>query len=120
MPFIKTDINNTVQETLHVQFDWVDDSYIEVTLPGNFDDYPQNEWTYLDGVFALVSDAGTVSLDDIRSTRDGLLSSSDWRVSVSDYPNSDIAAWVTYRDLLRDFPSTYIPTDNPVWPQPPA
>lgn len=119
MPFIKTNTDNTVQETLHVKFDWVDDSYTEVTLPGNFDDYLQNEWTYLDGVFSLVSDAGTVPIDEIRSIRDGLLSNSDWRVSVSDYPNSDTAAWVAYRDLLRDFPSTYTPTDNPVWPTPP-
>jgi len=60
-----------------------------------------------------------ISIDEIRTIRDDRLLESDWRVSVSDYPNSDVTEWITYRNLLRDYPATYTPTENPVWPTPP-
>ena len=64
--------------------------------------------------------APNVSLETIRIIRDSILLSSDWRVSVSDYPNSDIDAWITYRTLLRDYPATYTPVENPIWPEAPS
>ena len=60
-----------------------------------------------------------VSLSDIRLIRDNLLGDSDWRVSVSDYPNEDKDQWVAYRQLLRDFPDTYVPVESPSWPTQP-
>jgi hypothetical protein len=64
--------------------------------------------------------APTVSLTEVRGTRDKILLASDWRVSVSDYPYPDRDEWITYRQELRDFPLTYIPTENPEWPIPPS
>ena len=60
-----------------------------------------------------------VSLEEVRKIRDEILLATDWRVSVSDYPNPDAVLWVTYRDLLRKFPATYTPTESPEWPEAP-
>ena len=76
-------------------------------------------WTW-DGSLWTAPQAIMVPVEDIRVKRDQLLLDSDWRVSVSDYPNADIAAWVAYRALLRDFPLTYIPTEYPEWPTKPS
>jgi len=62
----------------------------------------------------------TISIEEIRIIRDIKLLESDWRVSVSDYPNSDIDAWIAYRNLLRDYPATYTPVENPIWPEAPS
>tara|TARA_R110000868_G_scaffold112809_4_gene303403 strand:+ start:351 stop:713 length:363 start_codon:yes stop_codon:yes gene_type:complete len=61
-----------------------------------------------------------VSLEEIRTIRDSFLLASDWRVSVSDYPNEDKDQWVAYRQLLRDFPDTYVPVESPSWPTQPS
>ena len=76
-------------------------------------------WTW-DGSSWVAPPAVMVPVEDIRVKRDQLLLDSDWRVSVSDYPNADIDYWITYRALLRDFPSTYIPTEYPEWPTEPS
>jgi hypothetical protein len=64
----------------------------------------------------------------MRSERDGLLYDSDFRV-LPDYQGSDVEAWKTYRQALRDVPQN---NPNPVfnkstgmaenvnWPTPPA
>jgi hypothetical protein len=67
------------------------------------------------------------SINKLRLERNVLLKESDWVVSVSDYtpPNKD--EWITYRQALRDLPSTQpdIKTDNngnlinPVFPTKP-
>ena len=56
--------------------------------------------------------------DDIRRERDRLLAESDW-TQVADAP-VDSAAWVVYRQALRDVPQDYTTPEDVVWPIPPA
>ena len=53
----------------------------------------------------------------LRRDRDQLLSQSDWR-DLPSYPGSNQEAWRTYRQQLRDLPSTTDPSD-PTWPTAP-
>ena len=53
----------------------------------------------------------------LRVERDQLLSQSDWR-DLPSYPGSNQEAWRTYRQQLRDLPSTTDPSD-PTWPTAP-
>mgnify|MGYP004453504771 CR=1 FL=1 len=53
----------------------------------------------------------------LRDQRDQLLSQSDWR-DLPSYPGSNQEAWRTYRQQLRDLPSTTDPSD-PTWPTAP-
>ena len=82
-------------------------------------DGAQVGWTWDSSAWVAPSDI-LVSLEEIRTTRDKMLLDSDWRVSVSDYPYTDTAAWKTYRGLLRDYPTTYTPVAFPTWPTPPT
>ena len=61
----------------------------------------------------------------LRIERDQLIATTDWRATV-DYPGSDQAAWLTYRQALRDLPANSTPSldDNGqltgvTWPTPP-
>ena len=61
----------------------------------------------------------------LRVKRDQLIATTDWRATV-DYPGSDQAAWLTYRQALRDLPANSTPSldDNGQltgvnWPTPP-
>ncbi len=61
----------------------------------------------------------------LREKRDELIATTDWRATV-DYPGSDQAAWITYRQALRDLPANSTPSldDNGqltgvTWPTPP-
>ena len=61
----------------------------------------------------------------LREKRDQLIATTDWRATV-DYPGSDQAAWLTYRQALRDLPANSTPSldDNGqltgvAWPTPP-
>ena len=61
----------------------------------------------------------------LRLERDQLIAATDWRATV-DYPGSDQAAWLTYRQALRDLPANSTPSldDNGqltgvTWPTPP-
>ena len=56
-------------------------------------------------------------LINLRNQRNFLLSQSDWR-DLPSYPGSNQEAWRTYRQQLRDLPSTTDPS-NPTWPTPP-
>ena len=67
--------------------------------------------------------------DEIRGERDRLLNKSDW-TQFSDSPLTDEqkTSWATYRQELRDFPSTFIDDDGdiivtiltPTWPLEPT
>jgi hypothetical protein len=66
-----------------------------------------------------------VALQKLRMQRNQLLAQSDWRATV-DYPGSNQAAWLTYRQNLRDLPANSTPSldDNGqltgvTWPTPP-
>lgn len=61
----------------------------------------------------------------LRAERNELIDATDWRATV-DYPGSDQAAWITYRQALRDLPANSTPSldDNGQltgvnWPTPP-
>lgn len=58
---------------------------------------------------------------NMRSYRDNLLSACDW-TQVPDSPLTDAkkAEWATYRQALRDLPSTTTDFANPVWPSQPS
>ena len=57
-------------------------------------------------------------MDELRSSRNSLLKSSDW-TQVSDAP-VDQAAWATYRQQLRDLPASTTDPSNVVWPERPS
>jgi hypothetical protein len=73
---------------------------------------PTDGWTYTNGVFA----ERLVAVDELRATRNQLLSQSDWR-DLPSYQGSDQAAWRTYRQELRDLPNNYVATANPEFPK---
>jgi len=54
----------------------------------------------------------------MRNARDALLLASDW----TQLPDAtcDREAWATYRQALRDFPSTWTPGPTADFPEPPA
>lgn len=58
-------------------------------------------------------------LADLRVQRTAKLSASDW-TQLADAPAQTKAAWVTYRQQLRDLPATVTDPANPVWPTPPS
>jgi len=57
-------------------------------------------------------------LDGCRRHRDLLLAASDW-TQLPDAP-VDRAAWATYRQALRDFPSTWTPGPTVIFPNAPS
>jgi hypothetical protein len=58
---------------------------------------------------------------DIRSKRDGLLAETDWVVVKAQEVGEAVpAAWVTYRQSLRDLPANTTDPASPVWPTKPA
>ena len=66
---------------------------------------------------AIVDKRPERDLSKLRDQRDFLLSQSDWR-DLPSYPGSNQEAWRTYRQQLRDLPSTTDPS-NPTWPTAP-
>ena len=52
----------------------------------------------------------------MRNARNRLLAECDWRV-LPDAPNP--SAWIVYRQALRDFPATWIPSDIVEFPSSP-
>lgn len=107
-----------------------------------FELYP-NVLTIGDNVGALDKNGNQVSIDEslvqekiaeleaaepmrlLRVKRDYLIAATDWRATV-DYPGSDQAAWLTYRQALRDLPANSTPSldengqlTGVTWPTPP-
>ena len=56
---------------------------------------------------------------EVRARRQGLLYASDWAV-LPDAPVADRAAWVAYRQALRDLTSQPGFPDDVTWPTPPG
>jgi hypothetical protein len=54
----------------------------------------------------------------MRKHRNRLLAASDWAMA-TDAP-TDKTAWATYRQSLRDFPSTWKPSETANFPEPPT
>ena len=57
-------------------------------------------------------------VNQMRLWRNQLLAASDWAV-LPDAP-TDTQAWETYRQALRDFPSTWTPGPTAEFPDPPS
>lgn len=114
-----------------------DTGAIEYTFDGRADElhlhdpciegeYSAKEYTIVDGsaVRRPQSDIDQVDIDrawiEFRNRRNGYLTDSDWTQS-ADSPLSDAKKqeWATYRQQLRDLPSTVDPS-NPTWPSKPS
>ena len=80
--------------------------------PGNRD-YHMVQQAIADGTVVEMEPSASVS-QEVRSQRNGLLSSSDW-TQVADAP-VDHATWAVYRQALRDVPQQAGFPDNVVWP----
>ena len=76
------------------------------------------EWVAEGGVAEDVDD--TLTWDDIRSTRDQILRSTDWTMTTG--ATVDQAQWAAYRQVIRDIPQTYSgkTPDDVVWPTQPS
>jgi len=66
------------------------------------------------------ADDDTLTWDDIRATRDGILQSTDWTMTTG--ATVDQAQWAAYRQNIRDIPQTYKDKtpDDVVWPTQPS
>ena len=76
------------------------------------------EWVAKGNTAEAVDD--TLTWDDIRSTRDQILRSTDWTMTTG--ATVDQAQWAAYRQVIRDIPQTYkdkTPSDV-VWPTQPS
>jgi hypothetical protein len=71
-----------------------------------------HKYNYLEKNFFLKS------WQDIKNTRDQLLTNSDWR-ELSSYPGDDQEAWRTYRQELRDLPQDYTDVEDIIFPEEP-
>ena len=59
-------------------------------------------------------------LNELRKTRDRLLTASDWtQGAYSPLSDSDKAAWATYRQALRDVTNNATSLDDVTWPTKP-
>jgi len=75
----------------------------------------------LDPELAPKGNENAYYIERMRQWRDILLIESDW-TQMSDSPLSDSkkAEWATYRQALRDFPSTWTPADTCEFPNQPS
>lgn len=95
------------------------------------DEVDPKEWSVDLGTLSLIprvtSDAelNEQNMAELRMLRDAKLAACDWRV-VADSPLSEAqrSAWVTYRQALRDLPSTIqgplLSLEDVVWPSEPS
>ena len=83
---------------------------------GNTDYQEYLEWTKTNTTEAV----DALTWDDIRSTRDEILQSTDWTMTTG--ATVDQAQWAAYRQNIRDIPQTYKDKtpDDVVWPTQPS
>ena len=58
----------------------------------------------------------TPTWEQIRIKRNSLLQDSDWSIIPDANPKPSKEAWLTYRQSLRDLPSTFNTPEEVVWP----
>lgn len=68
---------------------------------------------------AIVPPAIPSTWEQIRKQRDVLLKDSDWTIFLDATPKPSKEAWLTYRQALRDLPSTFKTPEEVVWPEKP-
>jgi hypothetical protein len=67
-----------------------------------------------------MAEAADLDMNDVRSQRDGMLSSSDWtQIGDAVLAGHTAEEWTTYRTALRDLPATYSRVSEVVWPEDP-
>ena len=78
------------------------------------DDLIKIGYNYVDGVFSYTEPA--ITEEKAKRWRDSELQTTDNIAQTTDYPNRD--AWITYREQLRDWPSTSdFPETKPTKPE---
>ena len=66
------------------------------------------------------AEAFDLNMSSVRSTRNGLLSGSDWtRLDDAALGDHTVEEWTTYRQELRDLLGEYSRVSDVVWPTPP-
>jgi len=87
-----------------------------------FDEANTDYQEYLEWAKTNTAEAtdNTLTWDDIRDTRDGILRDTDWTMTTG--ASVDQAQWAAYRQNLRDIPQTYKDKtpDDVVWPTQPS
>jgi Phage tail assembly chaperone protein len=106
--------NNAKRVNLYKDYDSLTEC-LETVEP-----YIEGDWVYRVSVRALTDEEVQTRKDSamqqIRATRNQLLATSDWTQLV-DTPEAIKSAWVTYRQALRDLPSTITePRTFSAWP----
>ena len=106
-----SDIDQRKDGEFELECDWPDDIENYVVSDGALSRKPQSE------IDERIAEEQIIKL---RGQRDALLVSSDW-TQMPDSPLSDAKKqeWATYRQQLRDLPSTADPS-NPTWPSKPS
>lgn len=103
------DVADTAFE-VHSSLTWMDCS----------DDSVNTRWTLVDGV--LTAPSNEITSQDwakFRDSRNRKLHQSDWTQS-RDVSLSNDAAWKTYRQALRDLPTSTTDPRSPSWPSKPS
>jgi len=87
-----------------------------------FDEANTDYQEYLEWAKTNTAEAAdnTLTWDDIRATRDQILSDTDWTMTTG--ASVDQAQWAAYRQNIRDIPQTYSgkTPDDVVWPTQPS
>ena len=106
---------DAVNQTTNVGVIWKSKKWIP------FDDENIDYQEYLEWAKTNTAEAADdLTWDDIRATRDGILSSTDWTMTTG--ASVDQAQWAAYRQNIRDIPQTYSDKtpDEVVWPTQPS
>lgn len=106
-----SDVSQAQDDELEIEADWPSDIENYIISNGSLTRKSQSV------IDTRIADENAFKL---RSMRNSILTSCDW-TQMPDSPLTDAkkAEWATYRQALRDLPSTTDPSD-PTWPTPPS
>lgn len=104
--------NNKVKNIIIADVEFAESYEQELVLLE--DDLIKIGYDYMDGVFSYTKPA--ITGEDAKRWRNSELKATDNIAQIPDYPNRD--AWITYRQELRDWPSTSdFPETKPTKPE---
>ena len=115
-------VNDQLDKTVLIGYSVTNSQNDEVVfvpnIPSNSDFQAIQEWIAEGNTVKDADD--TLTWDDIRATRDELLSDTDWTMTTG--ATVDQAQWAAYRQVIRDIPQTYKDKtpDDVVWPTQPS